>query len=653
MENSKLIYFDIAAVIIMAVSLMSFVYRLKARTPANRIYLSAILLVALTACAALAGDIYDQVLGSFSLAPAGPSSLRTLIELAYLTLKSLTAPAYMVLIATVSDTSHRLNQGALRRVLLWAPMLAVVALILTNPVHHLVFTYENGAIVRASGIMALHVSTIYYSLIGIGWLFRWHRVLDEDTFATLLMLYPLALSSAIIQYHLPYLSIETFATSVAMMLVSAFVIRPERQMDSLINAASLEAYRELTRRAFITGKPLCLVYLEIVNIERLRELVGKDELQDIIRGMANTLTSVLETGDVLFYLRNGLFCISPVNLSSDHALAICTRMNDEGKARAQRGPEGPASISMRCCVVRVPEDVESAETLATFTRRLGHLVPGPQVTTFAELSRRGDFDLNMALSAIIRDAIRDETFEVYYQPIYCVADGRFHSAEALVRLNDPTFGFVSPALFIPEAEQSGAIIAIGAILLKKICAFLAAIDFERSGLAYVEVNLSTEQCVRPQLAGELLSLIDDFGIEPSRLNLEITETSATFSQAIVEANVRTLAAAGITFSLDDYGTGYSNVTRALDLPFSLIKLDKSFVDNLDDERCAIACARSIQMMHEIGRKVLVEGVETEAQALALAEMGADYLQGYRFARPMPEADYTSFLVAHATSAPRV
>ena len=647
MASTELIYFDIAATIVMAVSLMSFTFRLKARTPANRIYLSALLLVALTACAALVGDVYDLALGSLVSAPAGPSGLRDLIELVYVTLKSLTAPAYMVLIATVSDTSHRLNQGTLRRWLLWVPMLAVVALVLTNPIHHFVFTYEAGAIVRAPGIMAIHVSTIYYSLIGLAWLFRWHRVLNEDAFATLLTLYPLAFASAIIQYHLPHLSIETFATSVAMMLVSAFVIRPERQMDSLVNAASLEAYRELTGRAFVTGKPLCLVYLEVVNIERLRELVGKDELQDVIRGMASTLTGVLETGDVLFYLRNGLFCISPVNLSSDHALAICTRMNDEGRARAQRGPEGPAAISMRCCVVRVPEDVDSAETLATFTRRFGHLVPEPRVTTYAELSRRDDFGLNMALSAIIDKAIRDESFEVYYQPIYCVADGRFHSAEALVRLNDPTFGFVSPGLFIPEVEQSGAIIAVGAILLKKICAFLAAVDFERSDLAYVEVNLSTEQCVRPQLAGELLSLVSDFGIEPSRMNLEITETSATFSQAVVEANVRRLAAAGFTFSLDDYGTGYSNVTRALALPFSLIKLDKSFADGLDDERRSVACARSIQMMHEIGCQVLVEGVETGAQARALADMGADYLQGYRYARPMPEAEFVSFLEGHA------
>jgi EAL domain-containing protein (putative c-di-GMP-specific phosphodiesterase class I) len=253
----------------------------------------------------------------------------------------------------------------------------------------------------------------------------------------------------------------------------------------------------------------------------------------------------------------------------------------------------------------------------------------------------------MALSTIIDDAIRDEIFEVYYQPIYCVADGRFHSAEALVRLNDPTFGFVSPGLFIPEAEQSGAIIDIGTILLKKICAFLAVIDFHNTGLAYVEVNLSTEQCVRPQLAGELLTIIDTYGIEPSRMNLEITETSATFSQAVVEANVRRLAAAGFTFSLDDYGTGYSNVTRALALPFSLIKLDKSFADGLDDERRSVACARSIQMMHEIGCQVLVEGVETGAQARALADMGADYLQGYRYARPMPEAEFVSFLEGHA------
>ena len=212
-----------------------------------------------------------------------------------------------------------------------------------------------------------------------------------------------------------------------------------------------------------------------------------------------------------------------------------------------------------------------------------------------------------------------------------------------MRLHDPTYGWVSPALFIPEAEQSGAIVAVGSILLDKICAFLGSADLDALGMEYVEANLSVDQCIRPQLADEVLGLLGRYGVEPSRVNLEMTETSGSFSQEVVERNVRRLSAAGVSFSLDDYGTGYSNVTRALDLPFSLVKFDKSFVDALDDEQVRAVLAQSIAMMKSIGKSVLVEGVESQEQADAVRAMGADYIQGYLYARPLPQDEFEAFL----------
>lgn len=520
---------------------------------------------------------------------------------------------------------------------------------------------------RGPGIMALYVSTIYYSVIGIWWLIRWKKVLTKDLFATLMMLYPIVLLAVYVQYHFPHLHLEMFATSVAIMLVSAFVMRPERQMDSLVEAASMQAYRDMCNRAFITQRPLCLVFLEIVNIDRIRLLVGRDELHAIIRSVAANLGNVLETGDVLYYLRNGMFCISPVNQDADHALRIAFKTHEEGKERSRKAPATPATrqkpgdhghatqapqdmqrpnMQMRACVVRIPYDVSDPQTLSAFVRRLGHLVPGSRVTSYEELSTYEDFDLNIALSSCIERAIRNRSFQVHYQPIMCLNDDRFHSAEALIRLHDPEFGWISPNLFIPEAEQSGAILAIGSIMLEKICEFLGGVDFESTGLSYIEVNLSTEQCIRPQMAIELLELMRAHSVDPRRINLEVTETSSSFSQLIVERNVSTLAEAGVTFSLDDFGTGYSNVTRALSLPFDLVKFDKSFVDAMKDDAALTVFSQSISMMKQIGKEVLVEGVETQEQALAIRNMGADYIQGYLYARPLPQDEFVSFLLDH-------
>jgi EAL domain-containing protein (putative c-di-GMP-specific phosphodiesterase class I)/GGDEF domain-containing protein len=646
MAQTDLIYFDIAAVVVMLVGLQSFLVRRKTRTPANRVYLSALLLVLATATFALAAETYDLVLGFAPTDAAYPSHARGLIQLIYYALRSLTAPAYFILIATVSDTTHRLNDRPLVRVLLWVPMLATLLFVLTNPIHHLVFTVHDGAIARNSGIFAIYLDALYYSLIGIGWLFRWKHVLSDDEFATLMMLYPIVLLSVFVQFYFPHLHVEMFATSVAVLMVASFVIRPERQMDSQVPAASLQAYRDLCHRAFLTGKPLCLVYLEVINLERLRDLVGKDKIQDILERVALNLGHSLEPGDILYYLRNGLFCISPVNRDVSHALQVANRMHEEGLRRSKQQPQQIAEMEMRTCVLSIPDDVSDEETLATFVRRLAHLVPDSRVTSFAQLAEQEDFALNMALAECVRRAIRERSFEVHYQPIWCPTHQCFHSAEALVRLHDPAFGYIPPALFIPEAEQNGSILAIGTILLEKICAFLSTVDFAATKLSYVEVNLSTEQCVRPQMARELLDLLDAYHIDPSRMNLEITESSATYSQRTVEANVRALNEAGLSFSLDDYGVGYSNTSRALALPFDLIKFDKSFVDGLGDANLHAVFARSIAMMKQIGKKVLVEGVETVEQADEVCAMGADYIQGYLYAKPLPEDEFVAFLLEH-------
>lgn len=633
MPQPETISLDIAAVVIMLITLMSLLFRRITSGPTARVYLTAMVLVLVTAVICLATDVP---------VPPMPYEAHGAFMLVYYALRSLTAPMYLILIATVSSTTHRMNATAAIGIALSAPMLVVLALILTNPAHHLIFTYTV-ALERGPLFIALYLSAAYYSLIGIAWLVRWRKVLNSDEFATLMMLYPIVLASVAIEFTIPWLHIEMFFISIAMMMISAFVIRPEKTLDSLVEAASLQAYREMCHRAFLTGKPLCLVFLEIVNLEKLRQLIGKDELQTLVQRVSLGLARTLARDDVLYYLRNGLFCIAPRRTDPARALAVAQRTHEQGKARSLQRHERAPQTMMRVCVVNVPGDVSSNEVLRAFVRRFAHLMPESHVATYAELARQPGFDVQIALSDIVARAIRERSFEMHYQPIYHVASGSFRSAEALIRLHDAEFGWVSPGLFIPESEQSGTILDIATIQLERTMEFLAKIDFDGIGLDYIEVNLSIEQCVRPELAPELLSMLQRHGVSPGNLNFEITETSGAFSHEVVNDNIRTLTAAGASFSLDDYGTGYSNVVRAIDLPFPLIKFDKTFTDRLDDPAVRTVLADSVAMMRSLGKQTLAEGVETPEQAATLISIGLDYLQGYHFAMPLPEDEFLAFL----------
>ena len=648
MPPDDIIYFDIAAVVVMAVCLLSFLMRRFTNRPATRVYFASMVLVLLTAIACLGGEIYDAFIGPFLLssgiiAPQYFIAGRSALTLLFYALRNFTAPAYLILIATVSDTTYRLNNSTLKRLLLWVPMMGALLFVLTNPLHHLVYYYDGGISHRGAGIGILYAVAVYYSLIGMGWLLKWRVAFDDSEFSILMMLFPFMFIAVYIQYYFPFMRVDMFATAVAMMLISAFVIPPEKHTDTHVRAANLHAYREKCRHAFLTGQPLCLTYLQVSNLEQLRELASNDELQDMLGFISQKLSASIEHDDVLYYLRNGTFCIVSRDPNAKRALSRAHTIDEAGKIRPKEAPVEALHVGMRTCVVRVPEDVNDAETLRIFVHRFAHLVPEPAVCTYAELSQHPDFSLQMSLGSVVDRAIANRSFEVYYQPICCLKDGRFHSAEALIRLHDEEFGWVSPALFIPESEQNGTIVAIGDILVEKVCAFLETLDFERAQLKYVEVNLSLEQCIQPNFAHKLLGVMHRHDIAPGLLNLEFTETAEVYSQLAMERTIRTLSDAGVAFSLDDYGTGYSNIARTMALPCSLVKLDKSLVDGLNDPAMREILASTVGMMKRIGKDVLAEGVESQGQVDALRSMGVDYIQGYFFSKPLSESDFVKFL----------
>ena len=200
---------------------------------------------------------------------------------------------------------------------------------------------------------------------------------------------------------------------------------------------------------------------------------------------------------------------------------------------------------------------------------------------------------------------------VYYQPIYSVREQRFNSAEALLRLKDEKYGFISPEIFIPAAEKSGAIHKIGAFVLEEVCRFIASEEYKMLNIDYIEINLSVAQCMENNLASQVLETLDKYNVLPSQINLEVTETAASDSQKTMIENLSALNDAGISFSLDDFGTGYSNMRRIASLPLDIVKLDKSFADLEGNPRLQIVLHNTIKMIKDMDMQIVVEGVETE------------------------------------------
>ena len=261
---------------------------------------------------------------------------------------------------------------------------------------------------------------------------------------------------------------------------------------------------------------------------------------------------------------------------------------------------------------------------------------------------------------ILENAINNDGFYIVYQPIYSVEDKNFHSAEALIRLkDDKTIGFISPDEFITIAEKEGMIMKIGDIVLNKVCSFAKENNFIQRGIKYIEINLSAIQCIDRGLVNQITNVLNKYGLPFDFLNLEITETAATSSGNMLTNNVSELRNLGVTFSMDDFGTGYSNIAQMVDVPYEIIKLDKSLIWGCYPEHSRIiykemksaesieksmaVLTKVIELISDLKLKIVAEGIETEEMAATLAAKGVHYLQGYYYSKPIKGDEFVKLL----------
>ena len=236
----------------------------------------------------------------------------------------------------------------------------------------------------------------------------------------------------------------------------------------------------------------------------------------------------------------------------------------------------------------------------------------------------------------LAQALKHDRFEVYYQPLYTVRNGSFTEAEALLRLKGPDGAYIPPDRFIPVAEVSGQIAEIGCMVLQRVCSDLRYLLSCRIDIDAVSVNLSVVQLMGEDAVPRLLRIIRESGVSPSRILFEITESILISNYTLIAEKIRKLSGAGIQFALDDFGTGYSNITNVIDLPFDVVKLDKTLVwDSMKSRRCNVMVRELTKTFKNINLTVTAEGVETEEHDSFVRMCGCDKIQGFRYARPMP------------------
>jgi diguanylate cyclase (GGDEF)-like protein len=513
-------------------------------------------------------------------------------------------------------------------------------------VEHLVVKRLGAAFVMAIAITGMHYFGMSAANFAAGSFCHSGTTLDASWLALIVTVTSFTVlvgTLALLGFHTSSLSISLKRANRQLRYLGthdALTKLPNRQQLSLRIA---QAVVEATR-----GKPaFAVIFIDLDGFKAINDSLGHSIGDELLRACAERLRQELDHADMVARLGGDEFVIVVQN-ADDASSAVAVANGVLRRLSHEIVVSGlPLRVSASIGIALYPRDGRNVDELlhsadaamyaAKQSGRNTYRVFEPQMNHTALKSLILQRDLHRALT--------DGELSVAFQPKFSVASQSVTGVEALIRWRHPELGEIPPLEFIPIAERSGLIVAIGDWVLSEVCRNIALWDAQGLPCISVAVNLSPIQFNVPNLVTRFDALLAEAGVAPSRLMFEITETTAMHNVENTSRTIEALQSRGYTVAIDDFGTGYSSLGYLQRFRFDQIKIDGSFMRDLDapDQRASALLSAIVMLARALKIEVVAEGVETESQYRTLSELACDQMQGFLLSRPLPAAEFLAFL----------
>ena len=544
--------------------------------------------------------------------------------------------AYMFFVFTISILDAR---GISRsRLHVFTPVVYYFCalLALTSPFTGWLFRVENGY-QKGPVYFLFYVCCVAYILFSQLAAIRHRKELTTHEFISISAIQAILLVGIVVRALVPnWLVMNTFCLMAIIVIFLSF-LNPDLYMSERGYVYNLPAFQALVSECVRRRRPCRILAFALQNYNEHREIFGGAQMDEALVAINRYLADSFRQMSP-FYLRNGFYALVGQNLPDLDVLRDSISLRFASQWKTSNG-------ELRMTVAFVEADTEILDCPAD---RLVNAL----FLSLDELGRASDADSSRSLTDSIEQiterleirrclehALEHDELEVFLQPIVDTVSGKRIAAEALVRLRDGQGKIIRPDLFITLAEREGYIARLGEQVLSKVCRFIHDHDMDAMGVRWINVNLSPLQFMSRDIPDRFTAILRQYGVSTDRIHLEITEQSM-IDFSLMRDQIMDLHSSGFEFALDDYGSGYSNLTRVRRYPFTNIKIDMEVVRNYYRDRDPLLPAL-IQAFKKMKFTITAEGIETEDMAEAVKEIGCDYLQGYYFSRPVPMPEFAA------------
>ena len=624
--------YEIAAVILSLAVLFSFFRKKLVNTRLTRVFFLLVIdVLSMSAIDLIAIELNDHINEKIVW-------LCYLVNILYYLLNAAFSMIFYDCIRTT--LSGNVLRNRFQRVRYVVPISVISILIVSSPWTHVIFYFNEEMIFKTGwGYILMYVSAAIYLLSAVYKIILLRKEASRSQRYTVYFYIAMCVAAALIQGINSSLVVIGFVAAVSTMMVFLSLVNPTNYFDKEMDLMNLAAFRDVFEQNKFKNKPFRIIGIQIIGIRFLIETIGLENKQEILRKFSDKLKNACGKYQLFRVSGSRIYVYIPDDDQIENIIVDAIRKVFEESILMG---DFRISLTAHIAVYKYPDDAtEIADVEDLIRSTLSSIYdeePGTVVhvekTILAKKSRE------LQILQVMKKAVRRGDFYVVYQPIYSFEQKRFTTAEALVRLENDELGEVSPEEFIPIAEQNGMILQIGEFVFETVCRFVLHHKVWEKGIEYIHVNLSVIQCMQEKLADQLFRIMDLYNLDYRYINLEVTESAAIASSEVLMDNMARLIERNMNFSLDDFGTGFSNTATLIKYPFHTIKLDKGMVwEAMHNKKAEIILKNTIEMVKMLNMEIVAEGAESPEQVEKLNEMGVDFVQGFYYSKPISRDDF--------------